>query len=337
MSQAVVDNADAVPEDANDAEAERPRSFSLFLRRYGLVIALVLVMIVFGVLRTSSFVTMDTFRALLQQTAAPAILAVGLTIPMVLGDFDLSIGSMVGLGGAGAVAMMSLHGATWQVALLVAFAIAVTAGLITGIFTAYLGASSFVMTLAMATILLGVEYLITGQQTMYSGIQPGYIWLGQSSSIFGISNQVWMAVVVAIVVYILLEKTETGRYMYAVGGNQLAALFAGINVRRLRLVGFVLVAVAAAFTGVLITAQGASSSPNAGVPYLLPAYAAVFLGSSAFRPGQFNVLGTVVAAFFLGVVQTGLQMLNIETSWILILQGVILIVAIQTNRLERSR
>ena len=160
--------------------------------------------------------------------------------------------------------------------------------------------------------------------------------LGQSTSLFGLNNQVWMALGVAVAAYVLLEKTELGRYMYAVGGNPLAARFAGINVKRLRLLGFIIVAVAAAFTGILLTAQGASSSPNAGVSYLLPAYAAVFLGSASFRPGQFNVIGTVVAALFLGVVQTGLQMMQIETAWILILQGVILIVAMQANRIERQ-
>lgn len=306
------------------------------LRQYGLLVALLILLAVFGALRPDTFLTIDTARSLLLQTAAPAILAIGLTVPMALGDFDLSIGSMVGLGGASAVAMMSIHGSTWQVALIAAFTIAIVAGAVTGFFTAYLGSSSFVMTLAMATILLGAEYLITDMNTLYSGIQPGYVALGQSASLFGLNNQVWMALAIAIAVYILLEKTELGRYMYAVGGNPLAARFAGINVRRLRLIGFVVVAMAAAFTGILLTAQGASSSPNAGVSYLLPAYAAVFLGSASFRPGQFNVIGTVVAALFLGVVQTGLQMLRIDTAWILILQGVVLIVAMQANRLERQ-
>lgn len=335
MSVGVADSTSATSEPTGASGRSRP-TLGQLLRRYGLVVALVLLLAVFGALRPSSFLTVDNFRSLLLQTAAPAILAVGLTVPMALGDFDLSIGSMVGLGGASAVAMMSLHGSTWQLALLVSLAVAVAGGALIGLLAAYVGSSSFVVTLAMATILLGVEYLLTGQQTMYTGIQPGYIALGQSTSVLGVNNQVWMALLIAALVFVLLEKTETGRYMYAVGGNPIAARYAGINVRRLRLIGFVLVAVVAAFTGILLTAQGASSSPNAGVPYLLPAYAAVFLGSSSFRPGQFNVIGTVVAAFFLGVVQTGLQMLQIQTAWILILQGAILVVAIQANRLERA-
>jgi len=306
------------------------------LKQYGLLIALIIVVIFFGLARPDTFLTMDTARALLSQSSAPAILAIGLTVPLILGDFDLSIGSMLGLGGATAVAMMSLYGTSWQVAVLVAFLIAILGGSIIGFFTSYLGSSSFVMTLAMATVLLGVEYLITGMTTLYSGIQPGYVALGQSTSLFGLNNQVWIALGVAAAAFILLEKTELGRNMYAVGGNQLAARFAGINVRRLRLTGFIIVACAAAFTGILLTAQAASSTPNAGVSYLLPAYAAVFLGSASFRPGQFNVIGTVVAVIFLGVVQTGLQMMQIQTAWILILQGVILIVAIQANRIERQ-
>lgn len=326
-----------VPAAPANAEAGPPATEVLIkvIARGGLAIAFVIAILGFGLAKPDVFFSMGNLRAILLQAAAPAILAICLTVPLVLGDFDLSIGSMVGLGGSSAVALMALHGSTWQLALLVGLGLGVATGVVNGVLTAFLGASSFVTTLAMSTILLGTEYLFTHQTTLYNGIQPGYVALGQSAPFWGINAEVWMALGVAIVAYIFLDHTEMGRYMYAIGGNKNAARFAGVRVAWLRLVGFVIVGVGAAFVGILITAQGASSSPNAGVPYLLPAYAAAFLGSAAFRPGQFNVAGTVLATLFLGVIQTGLQILQISTAVINILQGVILIVAVLLSRLER--
>jgi ribose transport system permease protein len=326
------------PPDPGRAEPNaRPvRSVALVLvEKYGLVLALLAAVVIFSMLRPDTFPTSGTARALLVQSAVPILLAIGLTFPLALGDFDLSIGSMVGLGGASAVSMMALHGSTWQMAMGVGLLLGVVAGAVNGFFTAYLGASSFVMTLGMSTVLLGVEYLFTDQQTLFQNIQPGYLDLGQSVPFLNLNLPVWIALGAAVIAWIVLEHTELGRYIYAVGGNKEAARFAGLPVARLRLIGFVIVAVTAAICGILITAQGASSSPNAGVPYLLPAYAAVFLGSAAFRPGDFNIAGTVVAGLFLGVISTGLQLMQISTAVINILQGVILVVAMLVSRLER--
>lgn len=313
------------------------RTLGQLVGRGGVLIALLLVIAAFGIARPDSFLTSDNLTAILQQAAAPAILAIGLTVPLALGEFDLSIGSMVGLGGASAVALITLDGVGWPVAVLIALLIGLLVGVVNGTFIAYFGASSFVQTLAMGVILLGVEYLFTNQQTLYSGIPAGYKALGQSTALGGVNIQIWLALVVAVLAWLFLDQTETGRRIYAVGGNPDAARFAGVSVKRLRVLGFVIVALAATVTGILMTAQGGSASPNAGVPFLLPAYAAAFLGSATFRPGTFNVPGTVVAVLFLGVIQTGLQMLQIRTAWINIIQGVVLIAAMLISRLERKR
>jgi ribose transport system permease protein len=125
--------------------------------------------------------------------------------------------------------------------------------------------------------------------------------------------------------------------MYAVGGNPEAARLSGVRVTPLRVLGFVLVGVTAAVVGILITSVSGSYSPNGGTSYLLPAFAAAFLGAAVFRPGEFNVPGTVVGVLFLGVIQTGLIMLDFETYVINLVQGGILITAVLISRLgERS-
>ena len=294
----------------------------------GLPLAFVLAVVGFGLAQPETFLSAANLKQITSSAATPAILAAGLTLPLVMGSFDLSVGSMVGVGGASAVALMSLHGAPWYVSVLVAFAIAVAVGLINGFVIVRLRVSAFITTLAMATILLGVEYLFTNQVTLYSGISPTYLKFGQAHPFAGISVQVWIALVVAIVLLTVLELTEVGRHMYAIGSNRQAAYLAGLRIPVLETSGFVIAAICAAIVGILITAQAGASTPNAGAPYLLPAYAAAFLGTAAFRRGRFNIAGSVLGALFLATISSGLTILNISTALIDIVQGGILILAV---------
>ncbi len=305
------------------------------MAHYGLLIALIVAVAGFSLARPSSFWTVGNLQDILTQSAAPAILAIGLTVVLVVGDFDLSIGSMLGLGGSAAVAMMSLHGTDWEVALIVALVVGLIAGVVNGLLIAYFKMSSFIVTLAMGTILLGVNFLVAGNQTLFSNIAPVYLDFGRLRTVGNINLQVFIALGVAIVAWVFLERTETGRYMYAVGGNSNAARLSGLAVQRYRLAGFVLAAIAAVVAGVLVTAQGGAAIPNLGAPYLLPAYAAAFLGTAGFSEGAFNVAGTVVGVIFLSVIAAGLTMFGISTGWIDIVQGAILISAILVSDVGR--
>lgn len=302
---------------------------------YGLLIALVIAVAGFSLARPSSFWSVDNLQNVLTQSSAPAILAIGLTFALVVGEFDLSIGYMLGLGGGAAVAMMSLHGLSWEVGVVVALAFALVAGAVNGILVAYVNLSSFIITLAMGTVLLGVNYLVAGNQTLFANISHIYLDFGQLRPIGGLNLQIFIALGVAIIAYVVLERTEVGRYMYAVGGNATAARLSGIAVRRYRLAGFVCAAVAASIAGILVTAQGAAATPDAGASYLLPAYAAAFLGTAGFSDGAFNVAGTVVGVVFLAVVTAGLTMFGISTGYIDIVQGGILVGAILVSDIGR--
>ena len=154
------------------------------------------------------------------------IVALGLTVVLVMGDFDLSIGSMVGFAAGAAIALMVYHDVGWQLAIVLVIAMALGVGIANGLLVPVFGGNSFIMTLGMATILTGLEYAFTSQATVFQGVPQGYIDLG-ANSIFGLSNQVWIALVVALVLWILLDATELGRFMYAIGGNQEAARLSG--------------------------------------------------------------------------------------------------------------
>jgi ribose transport system permease protein len=229
---------------------------------------------------------------------------------------------------------MSDNGLVWWVAIVAAVLAGAGAGAVNSGLVAFAGAPSFIATLAIGTAVTGVEYLISDKQTIYTGIPDSFISLGQGE-IAGIDTPVIIAVAVLLLGYVLLERSKSGRRMRAIGGNVEAARLAGIRVRRLRSVGFVIVGAAAAGTGLLMSATAASYTPSVAAGLLLPAYAAVFLGATV--AGRFSILGTGVGILFLGIIQNGLILLGLADAWINIVQGTILAFAVLLSRLGVAR
>jgi ribose transport system permease protein len=304
--------------------------------RYGVLMAFGVMLLTFTLLRPSTFPTVDNAKSILVAAAPGMIVALGLTVALVMGDFDLSIGSMVGFAAGAAIALMVYHAVPWQLTIVLVLAMALGVGIVNGLLVPVFGGNSFIMTLGMATMLTGLEYAFTEQATVFQGVPQGYVDLG-AKSLFGLSNQVWIALVVALVLWVLLDATEIGRFMYAIGGNQEAARLSGIRTRLLRTIGFMIVACAAAMVGILTSAAGAGYTPNSGQYLLLPAYAGAFLGAACFRPGEFNIPGTVVGVLFLGTIGTGLTLLNLQTYLINLVQGAILIIAVLLSTVAARR
>jgi ribose transport system permease protein len=314
------------------ATRARTPKFAGYAARYGLLGAFLLSILIFSLVRSESFPTGRNAESILTNAAPSLIIAVGLTVVLVMQDFDLSFGAMIGLGGGAAEAFMVDYGWPWQVAVVAILGLGIAAGVLNGFMVAYLGGSSFIITLAMGTVLTGVEFALTNQNTVYQGFPQTFVDIA-SNEFLGLSNQIWIAAVIAIVIWVLLDRTEIGRYMYAVGGNPEAARLSGVRVLPLRVLGFVIVGLTAAIVGLILVSQSGSYAPAGGSSYLLPAFAAVFLGAAVFRPGEFNIPGTIVGVLFLGVIQTGLIMLDFQTYVINLVQGGILISAVLISRL----
>lgn len=306
------------------------------LARFGVLGAFVATFVTFAVLRSDTFLTTENLRNVVTQSSALAVVAFGLTVVLAMRDFDLSVAAMASLGGNLAVYLMAVEGIDWRLAILLALAAGAAGGAVNGWLVAYIGASSFVITLAMGTVFAGVEYQITDQQTIFENVAIGFQDLGQKE-LFGLSLQVFVALGTFVVAYLLLDQTESGRYMRAIGGNPEAARLSGVKVAKLRMVGFMFCGVTAVLAGLLLTAQAGSASPNIGTGYLLPAFAAAFLGSAAFRVGEFNLVGTVLGVLFLGVIQNGLTLMDASTAVINLVQGAILILAVTLPRLGSRR
>lgn len=318
----------------------RGRGLRDLLARFGLLIVFAVVVAVFKVLQWDVFLTADNVRRTIFSPTGFAplmILAAGLTVVLAMGDFDLSFGNMVGLAGGTAVALMVNFDQGWPLAILVALLIAMAVGVGNGFFVAHLGASSFVITLATATILLGFETLWTDNRSIIGVGQGFYLGLDETVVIWQLRLPVFIALGVALLTWVLLDRTELGRYMYAIGGNREAARLAGINVAGIRMIGFIIVAVFSALVGILLTANLGGMRIDLGTPLLLDAYAAVFLGAAVFRPGQFNIPGTILGVLFLRVVEVGLLVQQIENSWINVAKGAILLFGVLLSQLVTRR
>lgn len=306
------------------------------LARYGVIVAMVLTFIVFSFLRPDSFFTLFMIKAILRDCAPLLIVSLGITFVLVMNDYDLSVGGLVALTATLAVAFASTAylGLSPILSVPLVLLLGLGLGATNGVLIAYVGLPSFILTIALGTVFTGLGLQITGSASIYQGIPEGYLAIS-GGRIFGLSNQVYIALAVLVIAHIFLRHTEPGRYMYAIGGNPEAARLSGVPVRFLKAVGFAVVGLAAALTGVLLTSQAGAANPNTGLGFLLPAYAAAFLGSSMFRLGTFSAVGTALGALFLQIIGSGLTVLNLSGPLVQIIQGGILAAAILLARLNR--
>ncbi|WP_148573855.1 ABC transporter permease [Nocardioides caldifontis] len=294
--------------------------------QFGLVLTYGVVVVFFWVQRPDVFSQMATWQGILNAAALPAIVAMALTVTLIAGDFDLSIGATIGLAMAVTVATMVNWEWGWPMAVGLALLCAIGVGVLNGVLVANLGVNSFIATLAMSSLVQGFDAKVSNQQTISSGLPDGFVNLG-SERIAGFSLAFWLALVVGVLLYVLVSHTENGRYLFAVGGNREAARLAGVRVRWLRYVGMISAALGAAVVGALLAAQTASYYPNAGGGYLLPAYAAAFLGT-ALGGGRFGIVATGFGVVFLQTLQTGLTVINVQPWVVLVVQGAVLAIAV---------
>lgn len=312
-------------------------SLSPYLAKYGVILAMVATFAAFAAARPDAFLTTLTLKAILRDMAPLLIVALGATVVLVMNEFDLSIGGALGFAGTVAVLLVSdAHvGLPVVLGILLALAFGAGLGLVNGVLVAYAGASSFIVTIAMGTLYQGADLRVLNQRTIFEGLPSGYTSIA-GGTFLGISNQVFVALGILLLVYVFLEHSEIGRYMYAIGGNAEAARLAGIRVRGLRALGFVIVGLCVAAGAILVSAQAGAANPNSGLGFLLPAYAAAFLGSTMWRPGVFTALGTLLGALFLQIIGTGLTILNLSGPIVLMTQGAILVAAVLLSRIGRA-
>lgn len=300
----------------------------------GTLLGLALLIVLFSVLRPTVFLTPVNFTNILEQISILAMIACVQTVVMVVGDFDLSVGSLASLVGV-VTAQLMLSGMPPALAVTIGLIAGVAAGAINGLLVAYLGLSAFISTLATMTAFAGLALLLADGTTVY-GLPEGFIWLGQGR-VGGIPVPIIVAMLLALVLWFVLSKTVIGRSWYAIGGNAEAARLSGVNTRFVRFSAFLVSGFGAGLAGIVLIARLASAHPSAADSFMLSSIAAVFLGMTLSRAGHPTVGGTAVGLGIVGVLSNGLNIMHVNSYVQQILTGVIIVLSVSLSRLSRKR
>lgn len=308
------------------------------LRRYGTLIGFALIVLFFWARLPDTFMTSRNWLNITQQLSMLTVVAAGMTIVMVMGDFDLSVGSMASLSGIVAAVLFVAGYPIWA-AVGIALLVGLAGGLFNGAMVSLVGILPFVATLATLTIFSGAAFVVSGGKTISGRAIPeefgNFARDGIALGPVTLPNLTIVAVVVVALVWVLLEQTTFGRRLYAIGGNIEAAYLSGVPVRRLKLAAFALTGLSAAGAGLLYASRVASANPTQGSGLMLNAIAAVFLGMTMSEQGEPRILATVVGVLILGVLDNGLTQLSIDSYVRQILVGAIIVVAVAASSITR--
>ncbi len=303
--------------------------------RYALLGVWAGMIVVYGVLMPQTFLRTTTAHAILSSQSAAVFLAVSALITFLLGEFDLSFAMVMGLSATTIPVLTTLHGVNIVVATVAAIAIAAGCGLLNALFIVVFRVSSLIVTLGTASLFLGLAQLMSGS-TVVSVSDRSFSNVALHE-VFGLPLSFYYGLALCLSVAYFLAWTPTGRHVIFVGASPEVARLAGINVELIRASAYVIGSTVAGLAGVILVMTVGGFDPTASTTYLLPALAAVFLGSAIVRPGQVNPIGTFLGIYLLATGIFGLQLLG-YTGWVQdVFYGVGLVLAVTVATLFRRR
>jgi ribose transport system permease protein len=309
------------------------------IARFQSLLALAVLMLALS-LASDHFLTAENGVNILRQISVNLCLSIGLTLVILSGGIDLSVGAVLALAGAVAAGLLktgidlpmwNLHlDLTVAGAVMVGVGVGMVAGLVNGLMVTRLLIPSFVATLAMMSVARGLTQLWTGGHPISRlGAAFGFIGTG---SFLAIPLPVWIVVVLCGIALVICHRTPFGRHLYAVGGSERAARLTGLNVDSIRVVVYVAGGALSGLAGILVTARLDSAQPNAGLGYELDAIAAVVIGGTSLSGGRGSVAGTALGCLLIGVLSNGLTLLDVSPFWQQIVKGAVIAVAVALDR-----
>jgi ribose transport system permease protein len=319
--------------------SDRPRAIglswdwrsALSIRNIGAVYVLIAICIVFSVWAPHTFPVPDTVTQILDDNAITALAALALVVPLSTRTFDLSFAYVMSLSGVTAAHFVVADNFNLVLAMLAGIAAALVIGVVNGIVVVVMRIDSFIGTLATGSLVQAFISFVTGDNTINSEKLAGAFSNMSQNTFGGVIYPVWYALILAIGLWIFMEYTATGRRLYATGFNREAARLANIKVNKLRFCSLLTSAALAGFAGVMLASSLSSGDPSAGTSYLLPAFAALFVGATVFKQGRFNSWGTIVAVLMLGTGIVGLGLVAAPLWADDMFTGVVLIAALSAN------
>ncbi len=300
-------------------------------REFGIFVFFLAVYIFLLVLKPP-FRELDKQLMVARQFSWIAIIAVGMTMVIVTGGIDLSIGSVLALAACSMGKLIEQGVPVWG-AVGMGLLIGAFCGFLSGLAITRLKLPPFIATLGMMGMARGITYVVT--KSTYSILPPELVEFLGWGRWFGVPHPVWIMAVVVAAGSVFLRHTATGRYIYAIGGNEEAARLSGITVDRVKLIVYTLTGFLAALGGMILAARSNTAQPTAGLGSELSVIAAVVVGGTSLMGGEGSVLGTVIGAAILGIIPCGLILFRFPAEWEYVTVGAVIIAAVALDRLKK--
>jgi ribose transport system permease protein len=320
---------------SNVMQAISMKSYSQRLAKFQSLIALFILCLVISLL-SDKFLTVTNGWNVLRQISVNICIATGMTLVVLTAGIDLSVGSVLALCGAITAGLLKNGIEMPSSNLYIGFTLlggvlaGILAGTLLGVFNGWtitkFKVPAFVATLAMLTIARGLTMLWTGGFPI-SALGGKFALIG-TGLFLGIPLPVWISGIIVLIAVVITQKTKLGRYIYAIGGNENAAKLSGININKVKVTVYAIAGALAAVGGVIVTSRLDSAQPNAGASYELDAIAAVVIGGTSLAGGRGTVLGTVLGAIIIGVLNNGLVLLNVSPFWQQVIKGLVILIAV---------
>jgi ribose transport system permease protein len=293
--------------------------------------------------RWPNFLKSENLLNIANQIAVIAIVAIGMTIVIITGGIDLSVGSLIALAAVLAALLIrdfaggpAASAAGMALACLAAIAACGLVGAFSGTMITQFRIPPFIVTLAMMLVGSGLAYILARGESVYQ-IPDSFVWLGRGADLLGIPNAVALMIVLYFAAHVLMSKMRLGRYIYAVGGNREAARLSGVRVERVLMFAYVASAVVAGLGGVIMASQLKSGSPTYGAMYELYVIAAVVVGGASLNGGQGKMLGTLIGALTIAVIQNGMNLTNVESYTQKVVLGLVILAAVLIDTLRHQK
>lgn len=312
------------------------RPFADWFERLALPLVWAATIALFGYLRPDSFLTWSNFATILGSQSVIVVIALGLIVPLTAGDYDLSIASNLTFAGTLLAVLNVNHGVPIGVSIAAALAAGLAIGLVNGFFVLYFRMNSLIVTMGVGTFAHGLTLWLGDQQTI-SGVSEALVDAVIVHRFLGVPLGFYYALIVCAILWYILSYSTVGRRLLFVGRGREVARLSGIAVDRVRLGGFVAAGLMGAIAGTLYVGTTGAADPSSGLTFLLPAFAAAFLGATTISPGRFNPWGAMISVYFLVTGITGLSILGVSTFVQDLFYGGALVIAVTLSQIVRGR
>lgn len=315
--------------------AKRPLNFRLFYEKFGIIFLLLLEIAIFSI-TSKNFLTVNNLFLVARQVSFYGIAAVGMTMVLLVGHIDISVGAILAFSGCLTATLMTEYNLPIYLAVLISIGMSGLFGLITGTVTTVLNIYSLITSLAMQIIIKGFTFLMTGGASV-KGLPTEFKFFGQGFIFQVVPVPVVIMLAIFLLGFIILNTTYLGRRIYAVGGNTEAARLSGIHTKSIVIITFVISGITAGIAGVLMAARLGVGQPSTGADFAMDVLTATMLGGISLQGGKGFVLNALLGSFIIGILTNGLVMLGVMEYWQWIIKGLVFITAVAMSSFEAKK